>query len=307
MPKPTVDLHIHTVHSDGSQSVAELLGQLRELGIQIASFTDHDCVRAYADLPGLERQLAGLTLLPGAELSFAHHGEVRHMLGYGIDIARIQAYLDEQYSFEKSLANQERIITQFKAICDAKGLQYDPDVHAVTGNNAEAFLAMYQSLISYPENVQKYPFIADNTIFYWDYFANRASDFYVDVTVGWVDLPTIVDTIHSAGGLAFLAHPFAHGLSRDGIAALVGEAAFSGADGVEIQHASTYAEEISLLRSLAARHGLYASGGSDYHGTVKPNRALGTAHGNICITREEIAPWLPKVRTYASGSLGGIS
>ena len=77
----TVDLHIHTTASDGSDSPEQLLKKLRDAGICTFAVTDHDTVagaRAMAALPH-----SGLRFIPGIEFSCISHAGECHILGYG--------------------------------------------------------------------------------------------------------------------------------------------------------------------------------------------------------------------------------
>lgn len=79
-----VDLHIHSVFSDGTDAVEELLKKIDEKQITIFSVTDHDTLKFYDHTD--DKSLEGLNLIPGIEFSCITEAGQCHILGYGIDI-----------------------------------------------------------------------------------------------------------------------------------------------------------------------------------------------------------------------------
>jgi hypothetical protein len=78
--------------------------------------------------------------------------------------------------------------------------------------------------------------------------------------------------IHAAGGVAVAAHPGRTGLSDGDIAHL----ASRGLDGIEVHYSQHSAADVTRLASLADRHELLVTGGSDDHGDVNEGRLMGT-------------------------------
>ena len=190
-PDPVIDLHMHSKHSDGSMWAKDLLHVFDKLGADIVSFTDHDSVGCYTEL---EQCCVpeGLVMIPGVELSFAHEGQSKDMLGYGIDVKVISAFLEDRYSKANRIKKQAWILERFKQICAREGLRFDEGLKIENGNKGEAFNLMYYSLNRYPENLGKFDYISDNTVFYRNHFADRQSRFFIDETPG---LPTMDDVI----------------------------------------------------------------------------------------------------------------
>lgn len=295
--KKVIDLHMHSINSDGTYTTQQLIDALQKKKADIISFTDHDSVGCYYDLKeGRARLYPGVTLIPGVEFSCCYNGRLRDMLGYGISISFISAYLNKKYSLERRINKQQHILNQLKVICKAHGLLFDPSISAKEGKKAEGFVVMYNELNRYPENVVRYPFIADNTRFYWDYFSNRDSEFFVDETY---DLPTFseaVSIIHQSGGKAFLAHPYAYGLKQQEVIQLVEEAVSAGIDGIELKHSSNKDNDVANIRDFADRYKLLFSGGTDFHGATKPRLELVTGYGNMQVQFEEIEPWIKGIK-----------
>lgn len=292
-----IDLHIHSVNSDGTYTTQQIIDMLHSKNADIISFTDHDSVGCYYDLEEDRAQLySGVTVIPGVELSCRVDGCLRDMLGYGISVVTINQFLNDKYSFENRIRKQQYILDQLKHICRTHGLIFDPTISVKEGKKAEGFVVMYNELIKYPSNIERYPFIADNTKFYWNYFSNRKSEFFVDETYDLPSFAEAIDIIHQASGKAFLAHPYAYGMKQVDVEQLVQEAVFGGIDGIELKHSSNKGNDVDKIRNFANRYRLYYSGGTDFHGKTKPRIELVSGYGNVCVKYEEIEPWINSVR-----------
>ena len=101
----------------------------------------------------------------------------------------------------------------------------------------------------------------------------------------------VIDVIHKAGGLAFLAHPFEYRFDDtiDFIDELRKEKEL---DGIECFHPSADEGKMMFLVEYAKKNNLYISGGSDYHGGKKPDIEVGIGKGNLNISKEVIEKWV---------------
>ena len=295
-PQKLIDMHMHSIHSDGSDTTQQLLEQLFELNVEIMSFTDHDSVECYHDLNGLANDHGRkMTIIKGVELSFAYNETIKDMLGYGIDINSIKDFLDTRYSTETRINKQRTNLKRFKSICKSQGMKFDDSIDVSTGNKSEAFVVLYYEIIKYSDNITLFPFIADNTSFYWDYYANKKSDYYVSETNGLPDMEEVIGIIKMAGGKAFLAHPYAYSRDREKNNALIELAIKNNVDGIEIQHSSNREDDIAVLTQIALSNKLLRSGGSDFHGSVKPSIKLVYGFDNIRVQFDEITEWFGDV------------
>ena len=293
-----IDLHIHSTNSDGTKTTQELLNDLLNLGASIISFTDHDNVDCYKDLEDLHFGSNDLEIIPGVELCFVQDGALRDVLGYGIDYHKMSCWLEDKYSLTNRINKQRAILDRFKKICRNKGLLFDSSIDVVSGKKSEAFVVMYNELNKYEENKKKLPFITNNTRFYWDYFANKSSDFYVSETDGLPTMKEAIASIHNAGGLAFMAHPCAYRMPYEKVECFLNEGIANGINGIEVQHSSNINNDRQFLESYAKKNNLLISGGSDFHGATKPGLMLINGYNNINITYEEISPWVDKIAHF---------
>jgi predicted metal-dependent phosphoesterase TrpH len=300
-----IDLHMHSVNSDGTYTTQEILGMLKKKGATLISFTDHDSVGSYKDLyEGKARLYDGVALIPGVELSCRVDGALRDILGYGISVPYIYEALEKRYSKEHRIEKQQHILKLLKDNCRKLGLKFDESIQVTEGKKAEAFVVMYNELNRYAENVEKYPFIANNTKFYWDYFSTKNTDFYVDETYDLFSFKEAVSLIHSAGGKAFLAHPFAYGMEKEAVDALVEEAVIAGIDGIELKHSSNKNDDVDNVRAYSKKYNLLCSGGTDFHGTTKPGLELVNAYGNVDVQYDDVSNWIFKERLFGGSGSG---
>ena len=81
----TVDLHLHTLASDGRLTPTELVRLGASQGLQTMAVTDHDTTDGLEEAFEAAKEFPGLRVIPGIELSADVPGDEVHVLGYFID------------------------------------------------------------------------------------------------------------------------------------------------------------------------------------------------------------------------------
>ena len=81
------DLHLHTTHSDGTLTPAQLVRKCGEVGLRVIAITDHDSTEGIAEAQRAAHAFPGLRIIPGIELSTDVPGSEIHVLGYFVDLA----------------------------------------------------------------------------------------------------------------------------------------------------------------------------------------------------------------------------
>jgi predicted metal-dependent phosphoesterase TrpH len=246
------DLHSHSTASDGTCPPAEVMRQARAAGLGVIALTDHDTVAGH---PAARAALpAGLTLVPGMELSCRLDGHSVHLLGYLFDpadpdlaeeCARIRdSRLQRAREMVERLAELGVPVTweQVRAIAG----------DGVVGRPHVARAMVEAGVIDTPDQAFGPDWIGDG---------GRAH-----VARYALDPARAIALIRAAGGVAVLAHPRARGwmVPDEVIAGL----AAAGLSGVEVWHPDQDRDQRRHLQDLAARLGLVASGGSDDHGEL---------------------------------------
>src|SRR3970282_504428 len=85
-PMRRVDLHTHSLQSDGTLAPAELVTRAHAAGVDVLALTDHDVTDGIAEAQSTANQL-GITLIAGVEISVTWLNQTLHIVGLNIDIA----------------------------------------------------------------------------------------------------------------------------------------------------------------------------------------------------------------------------
>lgn len=286
-----IDLHIHTTSSDGSFEPEVILRKAEQLGLQYISITDHDSLGAYEKMSAFDvsRYYRG-TILPGCEFSVVHEKMPIGILGYNIDFAVIRAsgLVSEEWFLER----ENQYIRHMKEICRNLGIKMT-DTLSIESGKAFATQIIHADLKKYPENEPLLPAEVWNSVnaFYRTCINNEASPFFLNQTKDYPSVPKICQLIHEAGGKAFLAHLYGY-FAKDHEAFLDSLVSLHALDGIECYHSLHNMDRTKHLLNYCREHGLYASGGSDYHGTLKPTVFMGESIKGVRIPFSILEPWL---------------
>jgi predicted metal-dependent phosphoesterase TrpH len=245
--KKQIDLHLHTNHSDGTVSAAELLEIVRAKKLSAFSVTDHDTLAGYWAIRSLISD-NDPELIPGLELSVTVDGGDLHLLAYLFDPDNepLKAALDR---FRERRNHRARLIVQ-----KLNEMNIDISFEQVQNVASEAVIGRphiadtmvrSKAVGSYEEAFEKYIRNGGPA-----YVAKRSF------------LPEeAISLVHRAGGVTVLAHPVIDNTARH-VEMLAG----LGLDGIEIYHPVHRQNDIKRLKNLAERYRLLVSGGSDFHG-----------------------------------------
>jgi 3',5'-nucleoside bisphosphate phosphatase len=262
-----LDLHAHTVASDGGDRPEELVAAAAAAGVGVLAVTDHDTVAGVAEARAAGERL-GVEVLAGCELTATVGDRVVHVLVYGEGLLAPElAHAVEaarRGRQERNLAIGERL----ERLC---GVGYD-DAVRVAG-------ASVLSRAHYARAMVARGAVADVAEAF-DRYLSSGRPAYVPAPA--VPVTDAVALAAKAGGVAVLAHPgrLAAG-ERDRVLAQALEA---GIDGIEVWHSQHDEELRRSLAAVAERRRLLATGGSDYHGRHKPDVRVGTGcAGNLTI------------------------
>jgi predicted metal-dependent phosphoesterase TrpH len=253
-----IDLHSHTLHSDGERSPDQLLTEARASGVTVLSVTDHDTVKGYGECRTAAEK-HGVRLVSGIELSCELHGREVHVLGHLFDPRDPGfAALDDLLADRRD--RMERMVQRARQ-------------HGFTDVTMEKVVA-----VSGGENLGR-PHLARVLVDcghaksikdVFDRFLGTRGPLWVDRRRLSVD--EALRLIHGAGGTASLAHPGANGVSRQELKVL----ADAGLDAVEAFHPEHPPNQAEAYQRWARELGMLVTAGSDFHGPgVQPGRKLG--------------------------------
>ncbi len=250
-----VDLHLHTHHSDGSDSPEAVVARAVEKGAAAIALTDHDTL---AGVPAgkVAAAAAGIGFLTGTEISTQFQGQEVHVLGLGVDLDNgpLLEGLDQLCQVRQRRGHDilERLATLGIHLSDT-----------LVADGGEAFGRMHIARAMTEAGHVKKPQEA------FDRFLNNGRAAHVPKTA--MPIAAALDLIHGAHGLAFLAHPGLGKTVRKRLPKLL-TLPF---DGIEVYHISHTPGRVEEFMALAQERKLLISGGSDCHGSVKGRPLLG--------------------------------
>ncbi|MFT8351909.1 PHP domain-containing protein [Clostridium saccharoperbutylacetonicum] len=286
-----IDLHIHTTSSDGSDEPKEILIKAQKAGLKYISITDHDSIGAYEKLININvHDYFEGNILPGCEFSVVHNGTPIEVLGYGIDLDEINSL--GIVSDEKFLERENTYLKKMMEVCSNLGIKYSKFL-SINGKYF-ATQIMHADIKKYPENEKFFSKeIWDKlNAFYRTCVNNPDSPFFLDQTKSYRTVPEVADLIHKAGGKAFLAHLYGY-YTNNHEEFLNSIVSLNSLDGIECYHSLHSLEKTKFLLDYCNSNNLDASGGSDYHGKLKPNVILGESISGIKIPCDIISSWVP--------------
>jgi hypothetical protein len=257
-----IDLHSHTNESDGSCSPAQLVGEAVRAGVTTLGITDHDTFAGYdqARAPAAD---AGLELVCGIELSTKLHGHSVHLLGYFLGAGGLVDF--REWVLDLQASRRER---NARLAVRLRELWFD-----VTLEEAEARGRGMTGRPHFAQIMLEKGYVGD---------IREAFDKYLDESaIGYVyrrepQFAEGVEHIRKAGGIASLAHPIR--VNGD-VPALMPELRDAGLNAIEAYHSDHDEKATALYLALAKEYGMLVTGGSDYHGVVKPGVLPGTGYG----------------------------
>ena len=292
-----IDLHIHTTSSDGSDEPEVILTKAQEAGLSYISITDHDSIGAYKKLEKVKvKDYFSGKIIPGCEFSVAYKGTPIEILAYDIDLRTIEE--TGIVSEEKFLERENQYLKTMMSVCKNLGIKYDNTL-SIAGGKYFATQVLYFDLKKHPENEKHFSTEVWNGVngFYRTCVNNECSPFYINQLKNYPSIQEITKIIKKAGGKAFLAHLYVY-FAEDYEEFLNSIVALKALDGIECYHSLHSMDKTNFLLDYCKSHNLFVSGGSDYHGKIKPKVILGESLPGVRIPYVPSEKWLSGSRVF---------
>jgi 3',5'-nucleoside bisphosphate phosphatase len=285
-----IDLHSHTNESDGTLTPPELIALANNTGLDALAITDHDTFAGYEKALPFARE-AGLDLVHGIELNTRFYpsgqpdSEARsvHLLAYflaGEPTPKFHNWLAEQR--EERLSRNRKLVTALRdRDVDITLAEVEARGRSLTGRPHFAGILVEKG---YAKDLQDA---------FARYLGEQAPSYVLreSKTTG-----ESIQVVLDGGGIPVIAHPVRIGLTRDQEPAVLRRFKDAGLIGLEIFHSEHSAQLQAHYRRLAEEIGLQPTGGSDFHGALKPNVKLGSGTaGNVSVPRQ----FLDDLRSFA--------
>jgi predicted metal-dependent phosphoesterase TrpH len=257
-----VDLHCHSIVSDGTLPPAEVAARAKAGGVDVWALTDHDEVGGLADARAAANDL-GMTFVPGVEISVTWAGQTVHIVGLQIDetnetlVAGLHATRHGRERRAREIADQLALAGIPDAFEGALQHVGNPDLisrthfarHIVDTGRCKDTAEVFRNFL-----VEGKP----------GYVPHR-----------WATLKEAVDWIRGAGGVAVMAHPGRYDFDDLAFDALFAEFKYLGGAGIEVITGSHTEDQYAWFAKIARRYDFLASRGSDFHGPGESRVELG--------------------------------
>lgn len=256
----SADLHCHTKLSNSSMGIDDLIILAKKKGLKTIAITDHDC-QAGAVRGKIIAKRKGIEVIPGVELSATDPDTKRtvHILAYYCDNPERLEAICHKNTLARKKASQYMIL---------KTAQKYPISTELVLRCATGSISIFEEHIMHALMECG----VTNTIkgdLYYKLF-NEESKENVIVNPQFVPVNSVIESIHAAGGVAVLSHPFLYNSFSQ-----LDKYVNLGLDGVEVWCPSNTEEQTELLLKYAKNHNLVPIGGSEFSGMYSNKVCVG--------------------------------
>lgn len=270
-----IDLHCHSIFSDGSCTPEELVQLAEKAGLTALALTDHDTTDGLARFLKAGEGLSVETV-SGIELSAEYGEKTLHILGYGFD--PLNSALQEALEWVRE-GRTERNIQILKKL---NALGYDLTLDDVRKHSADDLIGRPHFAAAL---IEKGHFKHKDHVFKQLLGKNCAA--YVDRRR--LTPARCMELIRGSGGLPVIAHPAQLRLTRNKLRRMVTKLKEQGLGGVEVYYSTHQPHQVNAFEGMCEDFDLVATGGSDFHGTFTPDLSLGTGFGTLNVPDDAMA------------------
>ena len=256
----SIDLHIHSTISDGTMNPAELAHYAHKKGLSAIAITDHDTIDGVEQALVVGRSI-GLEVIPGIELSVQYGAINVHLLGYLFDCGHHQLHSAlEQLQAGRVERNNQILIKLNQLGCTLP--LHELAQSAGPGQTGRPHIARLMIEKGYVSSMEEAftKYLGQEGLAYTSRFIYQVEE--------------AITLLQQAGGIAVLAHPLQLDRSVESLDGAVRQLADMGLDGIEVYYPNHSRSFRRRLMALAEKYGLLMTGGSDYHGTIRPGTSL---------------------------------
>ncbi len=265
-----VDLHTHSTASDGTYSPTELVKLAKEKGLCAIAITDHDTTRGLEESIEAGRKF-GIEVICGCELSVEFPQGQMHIIGLWLPLPPRKLEKELKYLREKRHSRNRKIIEKLNLLgidISYEDVLREVETGATVGRpHIARALVKKGAASSLQEAFDK--FIGPKGLAYVP-----KEKFSPEKALG---------ILKREGATTILAHPFSLNLSEGELRDQLRRLISLGLDGMEVYYSEHDREHTELYLEICRDMGLLISGGSDFHGSVKPHIELGRGQGNLQI------------------------
>lgn len=255
-----VDLHIHSTFSDGTKKPAELVAMAKKSGLRTISITDHDTFEGVAEAvkAGLKYDVE---IIPGIELSVVFNDTPLHLLGFFVDINNHDLKSTLKKIQDGRIQRNQRILEKLNGL----GIEISMEDVLKKSSVGQAGRPHIAQVLVESKKARN---IDDAFRRYLKKGAVAYSPRYI------LKAEKAINLIRNAGGAAVLAHPYTIHPTMTKVLSIIEELVQLGLDGIEVHYPLHNSKVRKKLLTICERYMLVITGGSDYHGDIRPNTSL---------------------------------
>jgi len=268
-----IDLHIHSAASDGTLTPSEIIAMAQELGLGAIAITDHDTLAGWKEALSLTIP-ASIELVSGVEISadppapFESLGSC-HILGYffHIDDPILNQTLNDLQQIRRMRNHKitQRLNNMGISIA-MEDIRKEVDSGEIGRPHIAAAL-LEKNLVHSIEEA-------------FDQYLGQGKPAYVDKQR--LSCQKAIQIISDAGGVPVLAHPGLLNINKDSdLETLIVDLKKNGLKGVEVYYPEHSEEQVQQLLRITSLHQLLVTGGTDFHGDLKPELKMGVGYGAL--------------------------
>jgi predicted metal-dependent phosphoesterase TrpH len=267
-----IDLHVHSNASDGTLTPTEVVNLAIKNNLSAIALTDHDTLagipEAQAAANSAVQEGKKIQIIPGTELSVSYKSRDIHILGLFVQPDNSIF----NHKLEEAKLNRHNRNKKMAANLQAAGL--DISIEKIMEEDGDAVITRAH----FAKFLIKHGYVKTNQEAFEKYL-NSDSPYYVPRE--YLKPEEAIALIHSAGGLAVLAHPLLYKYSIKEVEKLISYLTDFGMDGLEAIYSSNSGFDEGRMIHLANKYNLAITGGTDFHGANKPDLMIGTGRGNL--------------------------
>ena len=271
-PGAVIDLHSHSTRSDGSETPERVVELAAEVGCTALALTDHDGLSGHAAASRAAVRL-GIEFVPGCEISCAFSPGTLHVLCYFIE-DRSGPLQDELERLRGDRETRNTLLIERLQALDLPITAEEVAARAgdgVTGRPHFASVLMDKGIVSSIDEA------------FTRYLGKGAPGYVSKARLSGTD---VIALAQASGGVTVIAHPLSLGLEGEELDRELGNLAAAGLGGLECLYGRYDPPTRKRLVELARRHRLVPTGGSDFHGSYKPDMRLGIGTGDLHVGEE---------------------
>jgi 3',5'-nucleoside bisphosphate phosphatase len=262
-----IDLHTHSTYSDGTFNPTQIIATAVDIGLTAIALTDHDTIDGLKEA-GVAAANLKIIFVPGVEISAKINRGALHILGLQIDpdnsslVHELEILVEARVERNLKIAshlNRLGLPITYSEVEDIAGGAVVGRPHFATLMKNKGYVKTFEAAFhkylarGKPAYAPKFRLLPERAI----------------------------EIIRSAGGVPIMAHPSQTLCDGPGLEKLVKELVDLGLEGIEAYYPGHSHSQTKRYKQLAKKFGLVLSGGSDFHGTIKPGIALGRGPGQL--------------------------